>query len=138
MALQSFVPDIATALAIQACVASKTCLMKELDVPSLSTGITAGVDLAVSLDASLSTPGSGVDVCLVAAVTEAFVIAGETLPTIPPPAAVPDMSASATAATDLSNAVAALVDPLGALGGVVDITFDGNGLPTLIEFDDGL
>jgi hypothetical protein len=142
MVLQSFIPDAATALAIQVCVSNKTCLMKELDVSSLSTGITAGVDLAISLDVSLSASGPssppGVDTLLIAAVTEAFSIAGETLPPLPPPPAVPDMSASASAAADLSVAVSAIVDPLGALGGVIDITFDVTGLPTLIEWDDGM
>ena len=131
----SFVPDACTALAIQSCIANKVCLMDALDVPSLSLGVTAGVDSAVNLEVSLSAPGTGVDVCLLAAVTLSFAEAGETLPTIPPPPAVPDMSASASAAADFSAEVTALIDPLGVLGGAITITFDGNGLPTLIEWD---
>ncbi len=138
MVAQSFVPDACTALAMQACIATKTCLMDALDVPSLSAGVSAGVNASVSLDASLSDAGTGVDVCILAAVTQSFAVAGETLPTIPPAPAVPDMTDSATAASDLAAAVTSLIDPLGVLGGAVTITFDGNGLPTLIEFDDGL
>ena len=131
----SFVPDVATAIAMQACISAKACLMEKFDVPSLSTGLTAGINQSVNLDDALSLPGTGADVCLLAAITESFSIAGEVMPTLPPPPAVPDMTDSAQAASDFAAAVADIVNPLGILGSVIHITFDGNGLPTLIEWD---
>ena len=138
MALQSFVPDACSALAIQACIANKVASLDAIDLPSLSVGIDAGVNLAVDVDTTLNAPGVGVDVCLLSAVALAFTAAGETQPTLPTPPAIPDMSASATASADIAANVAGILNPIGIFGATVTFTFDAFGLPTLIEFDDGL
>lgn len=138
MVMQSFVPDPCAALAIQACIALKACKLADIDVGSLSKGFTTLVTAASDLDTTLSDSNVGVDTLLLAAVTAAFSAASETLPTLPPPPSVPDMVGCATTASNFESVVSQLIDPLGALGGVISITFDGNGLPTLIEWDDGL
>lgn len=143
MVMQSFVPDACSALAIQACIASKTCALDAIDLPSLSAGIDVGVSLAVDVDLTLNFAGGGgappgVDVCLLASVAASFSAAGEIEPPLPVPPAIPDMSASAAASADIAANVAGILDPLGIFGAAIAFTFDTSGLPTLIEWDDGL
>jgi hypothetical protein len=118
--------------------ANKVASLAAIDLPSLSVGIDAGVSLAVDVDTTLNDPDTGVDVCLLDAVNLAFSAAAATPPPLPSPPAIPDMSASASAAADISANVAGILDPLGIFGAAVTFTFDASGLPTLIEWDDGL
>jgi hypothetical protein len=69
--------------------------------------------------------------CILAAVSTAFVLAGEEMPSIPPPEEAPIFD---TLMTDLENMIAEAEDPLGYLGAYFNIEYDeASGLPIRIQ-----
>lgn len=131
--MPSFVPSPGIALAFHACMAARACALSKLDLPSLQQGFDVGVNKMASFEVSLNGAG-GINECMLSIIAAAFAEAGETLPTLPTPPALPDLSAASTIASDVASAIPSIEDPLALFGAAVTITFDGNGLPTLIEF----
>lgn len=124
----SFVPDPCSAIAIQACIKAKECLLGpgNADSPAALEATLEGMDgLNLELRATLDTQAT----CLGNALTEAVLAAGCLPPPIPPPPPVPDLSECKAALEPLKAAAA---DPLGFLLGIIEIEFDENGRPTKI------
>ena len=116
----SFVPDACSALAIQACIAAKECLLgpSTEDSPIALEATIEGLDgVNVELRDTLDTQAT----CLGDALTEAVVAAGAIPPSIPPPPPLPDLSSCKAALQPLK---AAAEDPLAFLLGVIEIEFE--------------
>jgi hypothetical protein len=128
--MPSFVPSAGSAQAIKACMEKALCEQAALDLPSLQQGMQVGLDKATSFQVSLG----GQNDCLIDAMTAAFTEAGESMPGLPSPPSIPDLTDSQTAVDDIASSLSAIADPLSVFGGVITITFDGNGLPTQIDF----
>lgn len=128
--MPSFVPDTALAKSIRACIQKKVCEQESAPQADLQLGIQAGLDQLVAGQASLEAQ----DECLLDAVQAAFDEAGETMPTLPSAPALPDTTDTQTFLDDLATALPDMTDPLGPLGSVITITFDGDGIPTLISW----
>jgi len=128
--MPSFVPDSCLALGLKALIDGFNSISTEIDLPSASAQFTASVsghDASISQIGELQTSLGDIMQCL-------FDAAGETMPTLPTLSTPPDLSGAQTAATELSNQLSELTDPLAVFGSAVTITFDGNGLPTQIDF----
>lgn len=125
----SFVPDPCSALAIQACLVAKKCLLDaagEASPSALEATLGALDGVNVKLRATLDTH----DICLREAITEALLAAGCVPPPLPPTPPVPDLSSCLAALEPLK---AAAEDPLAFLSGIIEIEFDENGRPTKIK-----
>jgi len=125
-----FVPDLASALLIQACVKAKKCKLALLGTHKLektfggSSPLAQGnADLRVALDEEYT--------CILAALQEAYAMEGETFPVIPPPPDPVDFSTGG-AALDAVQSDFNLDSPLGFMGNVVQVEFDANDFPTKI------
>ena len=91
-----------------------------------------GLDQTTAFQASVDVQ----DECVLNAVGQAFTDAGEAMPGLPSAPAVPDTTDAQQFMDDLSDAISGLTDPLGVLGGIIEIEFDVDGLPTLISWPD--
>ena len=133
--MASFVPSTGVALAMKACMAARLCALSKLDLPSLQKGFDVGVNKMASFEIALNAAG-GVNECLGLIMAEMFVEAGEVMPVLPTPPGLPDLSAASDIAADVASAIPNIEDPLAVFGPNITVTFDGNGIPTLVEFPD--
>lgn len=133
--MASFVPSVGTALAFKACMIARACALSKLDLPSLSKSFDVGVSKMASFEASLNGMG-GMNECLLIVMAEMFNEAGKVMPTLPDPPGLPDLSPAQAIASDVQSAISDIADPLAVFGSGITVTLDGDGLPTLVTFDE--
>ena len=119
-----FVPDPCTAATIFNCLALKTCSLESLinDLLDPASGISAGFEKSFGIMVDAQVTLDAMDACIIAAVTAAFVAAGEPLPPMPIPDPPVDYS---SISNDLTSMVDEITNPLGVLDSIFSIEDDG-------------
>jgi hypothetical protein len=124
-----FIPETCQAIAIANSLTARECKLASLSPPSIG-GSAGMMGDALGSIGSISLSINDLNVCILAAVTQAFVRAGCTMPTVQPNLPTPDLD---DCVSGLDRTVEEAADPLGHLSSAFDITFDENGIPTRIQ-----
>jgi hypothetical protein len=132
-AFNDFAVDPCIAKQIKACEELKKCLIENQLLKTLNKLETqfGGSSPIVSGNVALRAKLNETYQCLIDAITDAYVEAGETLPPIPPVPTDIDFGSAAAAVQPLSADIKA--DPMAFLESVMIIEKDGDGLPTFIR-----
>ena len=121
-----FVPTGCSQLALSQCIATRACNLDALAAPDVSVALVGSIGALTSVQLSINE----FDVCIIAAVTEAFLAAGEVMPAIPALPSPPDLS---SCVSDIESETADVADPIGHLSDQFTVTIDQAGAVTRIE-----
>jgi len=119
-----FIPDACAGASIFDCFALKECNLSEIinDLENPLSDLAAGFDASFGVVVEIQATLDLLDACIVAAVTEAFIIAGEPFPTLPPPDIPADFSSVSDELTDMADEI---TTPLGYLDSIFTLEDDG-------------
>lgn len=127
-----FVPDPCAGIAIFECLTLKSVSLDDLiaDLDNPVGDVSAGTELSTSRLEDIQTTLNECDDCIVAAVTSAFALAGEPLPSIPPNPPVPDFT---SLQSDLASMETEITDQLGYLQSTFTLEDDGTKITRIIS-----
>lgn len=125
----NFVPADCEALHIADCLIHRAAKLEDLALPSLT--LPGGfLDAAIASLPEMQVDINVMNLCIEAALQQAFLKAGCPFPTIPDEVEEPDLS---TCQGNLQQFGSDAADQLGVAQGIVSITFNASGIPTQIR-----